>query len=287
MPLSLSKKCSPYDHWECLSEETGDCLKIVPERGGLITSWKCNGREIIYLDQTRFADTSKSIRGGIPILFPICGGLLDNKFIFDNIEYKLEQHGFARDSSWEINLLNDKSGILLKLQETNSSLLAYPFKFDLQIEIKLKSNSLEILSRIKNNSHKIMPFSFGLHPYFSVSDLNQVQITGLKDQCINQKNMEIKKTDQVLKSLSDGIDLISETNNSSQIIDLKDKSYLTMVTKQPFNLTVVWTEPPRKMVCLEPWTSPRNSLNNHQNLIKLNSGKIQELYCKFIFNKFT
>ena len=27
----------------------------------------------------------------------------------------------------------------------------------------------------------------------------------------------------------------------------------------PFDLGVIWSDPPRRMICLEPWTSPRNS----------------------------
>jgi len=57
----------------------GDRLRVVPRRGGLVTGWLCHGpwgeREILYFDADRFADPSKSVRGGIPVLFPICGGL--------------------------------------------------------------------------------------------------------------------------------------------------------------------------------------------------------------------
>ena len=41
-----------------------DRLLVVPERGGLITGWRCNGVEWLYLDVQRFADPSKSVRGG-------------------------------------------------------------------------------------------------------------------------------------------------------------------------------------------------------------------------------
>ncbi len=286
MSLLISQKEFPYHHWECLREDSGDCLRIVPERGGLITSWKCNGREVLYLDQLRFADLSKSVRGGIPVLFPICGDLPDNKIIFENKEYLLPQHGFARDSYWKLNAIDDKSGVILSLSETNSSLLCYPFQFDLEMEIKLKNNILEIITRIKNNSHRIMPFSFGLHPYFEISNLNQVKFLGLPDDCINQKTMMQNNTNKELEGLSKGVDLISGPNTSTKLFDLKDRISLEMITKEPFDLNVIWTDPPRNMVCLEPWTSPRKSLLNGERTIKLKHGQIQQLYCKFIFNQF-
>ncbi len=45
-------------------------IKFCPERGGVITNWVSDGNEILYFDETRFMDKTKSIRGGIPILFP-------------------------------------------------------------------------------------------------------------------------------------------------------------------------------------------------------------------------
>ena len=48
-------------------------IKFCPARGGVITNWVSDGQEILYFDEKRFMDKTKSIRGGIPILFPICG----------------------------------------------------------------------------------------------------------------------------------------------------------------------------------------------------------------------
>ena len=78
MAILFSKKQVPYAHWEVIHVDTGDRLRIVPERGGLITEWCCKGREILYFDLERFKQTEKSVRGGIPILFPICGDFDQN-----------------------------------------------------------------------------------------------------------------------------------------------------------------------------------------------------------------
>ena len=42
----------------------------------------------------------------------------------------------------------------------------------------------------------------------------------------------------------------------------RDKIFKRQVTLNhpyPFDLGVIWSDPPRRMICLEPWTSPRNS----------------------------
>ena len=57
-------------------------IKFCPERGGVITNWVSDGNEILYFDEKRFMDNTKSIRGGIPILFPICGSINASSSVF-------------------------------------------------------------------------------------------------------------------------------------------------------------------------------------------------------------
>ena len=75
MEVNFEKKISPYPHWEYSNPEFDSLIRVVPERGGLITEWLSEGKELLYFDFERFLDKDKSIRGGIPILFPICGDL--------------------------------------------------------------------------------------------------------------------------------------------------------------------------------------------------------------------
>ena len=42
-------------------------IKFCPKRGGVITNWVSDGKEIHYFEEKRFIDKTKSIRGGIPI----------------------------------------------------------------------------------------------------------------------------------------------------------------------------------------------------------------------------
>ena len=76
--MTLTQQSAPYAHWDFVHPSSGDRLRIIPERGGLVSGWVCGGREVLYFDQDRYADPSKSIRGGIPVLFPICGNLPDD-----------------------------------------------------------------------------------------------------------------------------------------------------------------------------------------------------------------
>ena len=155
------------------------------------------------------------------------------------------------------------------------------------MQVKLGINSLEINLFINNSSEDRMPFSLGLHPYFQVSMLNNIAIRGLSDTCINHLNMTKDLTRNQLKNLKYGIDFLTTSKDKGlvELIDLDNFESIHMYAKKPMDLVVAWTDPPRKMVCLEPWTSPRNSLNSGDRTLFLDPGETKELCCKFVFNK--
>jgi hypothetical protein len=66
--MALIQRDTPYPHWEFSDPSSGDLLRIVPERGGLISGWRCAGHEVVYLDLERFLDPAQSVRGGFPVL---------------------------------------------------------------------------------------------------------------------------------------------------------------------------------------------------------------------------
>ena len=69
--------------------------------------------------------------GHSPILFPICGGLKDDKFIFEGIEYNLPKHGFAKSMEWEVETTEKEKAVFL-LKSNDETLKAYPFEFELR-----------------------------------------------------------------------------------------------------------------------------------------------------------
>ena len=120
-------------------------IKFCPERGGVITNWVSDGNEILYFDEKRFMEKTKSIRGGIPILFPICGNLSTNNSVFGKDYLQLTQHGFARDLQWQFSFNENKESLCLFLNESKKTKKYYPFDFELKIEIILNILSLKAL----------------------------------------------------------------------------------------------------------------------------------------------
>ena len=198
----------------------------------------------------------------------------------------MKQHGFARDLPWSISLIKDKSGIRLKLIETDCSRSQFPFFFTLIMDVQLKEKSLQISVKIYNQSKDSMPFSFGLHPYFQVSNLQKIKIDGLPEKCIDQTNMKVTNASDQIRILAKGVDFLSYPSSSVKLFDSLSRNVIELIYQEPMDTSVIWTDPPRQMVCLEPWTSPRNSLVTGDRKLEIRPEEYIELYTTFKHNSF-
>jgi glucose-6-phosphate 1-epimerase len=57
---------------------SGDSVEVMLY-GATVTSWKNNGQENMWVSSNAHMDGSKAIRGGVPVVFPVC---LDRSFLF-------------------------------------------------------------------------------------------------------------------------------------------------------------------------------------------------------------
>jgi galactose mutarotase-like enzyme len=251
-------------------------IEVVPERGGIITRWQVQGQEILYLDVERFSHPDLSVRGGVPILFPICGNLPDNTYTYNGQQYSLKQHGFARDLPWEVvdQGTDGKASITLALKNNEQTLAVYPFEFQLFFTYKLQGQTLEVRQEYQNLSSTPLPFSFGFHPYFLCGDKNQLEFTIPSGQYLDQKTKETHSFNGNFDFNRDEIDFAfgQLTSQSAVVADMSRKLKLTLDYDDIYPWLVFWTLKGKEFYCLEPWTAPRNSLNTGENLTVLAPG---------------
>jgi galactose mutarotase-like enzyme len=270
--MVLLQRDRPYRHWEFRDPGSGDLLRVVPERGGLISGWRSGGRERLYLDLERFRDPALSVRGGIPVLFPICGGLPDGVLTLPQGRFPMAQHGFARDLPWRLQPLEDGQGVALELEHGAATLAQYPFQFLLRLEVRLASRVLAIGAVVHNRGQETMPFSFGLHPYFAIADLATARFEGMPARGLDQRTGQECDSDQQLDLLAEGIDLLAGPAQAVRMLDPSAGAALELETIAPLDLVVIWSDPPRPMACLEPWSAPRGALATGQRRLDLAPG---------------
>ncbi len=265
-------------------------LEAVPERGGIVIRWQLNGQEILYLDEARFQDPTLSVRGGIPILFPICGNLPNNTYTYNGQTYTLKQHGFARELPWVVldQQADDNSARLsLGLSSNEQTLAVYPFEFQLVFTYILQGNTLTLHQRYTNQSNVPMPFSAGFHPYFAVQDKDQLRVqipssqyddnmTKSVQAFSGQFNFELDEIDAAFTELSSRV---------SSVVDEGRSQRLTLTFSPEFSTLVFWTVKGKPFYCLEPWTAPRNALNTGNHLLHLDPNQSLELEMQLtVFN---
>lgn len=260
-----------------LSDQTGQSqVEVVPERGGIVTSWKVEGREIFYLDVERFSHPDLSVRGGIPILFPICGNLPDDVYSYQGKQYTLKQHGFARNLPWEVTdgETRDAASITLTLTSNDGTRAVYPFDFTVTFTYKIDGNTLEIHQRYANHSSEPMPFSTGFHPYFLVSDKSQLEVDIPANQYREKSSPAVQTFDGTFDFNRDEIDFAFRplSRQEATVTDRDRQLQLTLSWDDSYSTLVFWTVKGKDFYCLEPWTAPRNALNTGENLLTVEPG---------------
>ena len=102
-----------------------------------------------------------------PVLFPIVGTLKDNRYSYRGTSYKLPRHGFARERVFSIDRA-DESEAVFTLEDDESTRVAYPFRFLLQMHYSLTAQGVKVSYLVLNTGDDDLYFSLGAHPAFAV-----------------------------------------------------------------------------------------------------------------------
>ncbi|NKC30506.1 aldose 1-epimerase family protein [Falsiroseomonas selenitidurans] len=100
-----------------------------------------------------------------PVLFPIVGRLRDDTLRVGHEVFALGQHGFARDSRFEL-VEQGAEHCRFLLADSPATRAAYPFAFRLEVAYALHGTSLTCTTTVQNPGEGTLPFSVGAHPAF-------------------------------------------------------------------------------------------------------------------------
>ena len=245
---------------ETIKTPEGDEVSFCPERGGIITSIKFSGKEILYLDEVTLKNKEENVKGGVPELFPNAGPIKNDKFP------NLKQHGFARNSSdWKSK--TDGHGFRENFTSNKENLEVFPYECQLEVEGKFeKNNSFTIIQTVKNlEENKEMPLAMGLHPYFKVpnEEKNNIKFNFEGGDTVEQQievwanggtvsidNPRLKNPDAVMEVLIPGIGTL--------VID----------TSIEYEKIWIWSLPGKDFICIEPVMRDIGGLVDNPQMVK-------------------
>lgn len=131
----------------------------IDTHGAELKSLKYGNREYLWHGDLEFWGRRA------PILFPIVGRLADDTLRIDGREYRMKQHGFARDAEF---VRCDGKYVLVEDGYREN----YPYAFELVAEYTTQGNTLICDWQVTNRDDKTMYFQIGAHPAFMLPDYN-------------------------------------------------------------------------------------------------------------------
>lgn len=102
-----------------------------------------------------------------PLLFPYIARLTEGTYRLNGQEYKMDIHGFAKDSQFEI-AKHTENELVLRLTDSPGTYEQYPYHFVLEVGYELSENQLKVTYHVENKDTKTMYYGVGGHPGFCV-----------------------------------------------------------------------------------------------------------------------
>ena len=230
-------------------------LEVI-EKGGEIQSLLFDGKEVMWQGDPNHW------KGKNPTLFPIVGNTYSKSYQIDGKTYSMNNHGFIRDNNLVCIKCNDNE-IIMELKENEDTLSRYPFQFTYQIKYFLDKNKVNIDYRIRNDSEKEMPFTFGLHPGFNVLNFEDSYLKYEKKEVVKQivfNDGSLYEKDVMLDKWQLSYEDVKKYQTiiykglESKYVKLVLKDYTVKMGIEGFPYFAIWTSDDEAMfICLEPW----------------------------------
>jgi galactose mutarotase-like enzyme len=255
----------PLETLRLEDEATGASVHIAPSRGGMVTRFEVGSTPVLFLDESTLVAPNKSVRGGIPILFPIAGKLPNGRYEAKGGSFAMNQHGFARNLPWTVQgeSTSDGASVTLGLDANDATRREYPFDFALRFTYRLRGSALTVEQRFENHGSDAMPIQPGLHPYFFVPDGTKAHVTLDTDATRARDNLTGREIALELPIALAGreVDLyLLDHHPRETVLHRPGLPGVRIAFGDDQALLVVWTLPGRDFVCVEPWRAKLGAL---------------------------
>jgi galactose mutarotase-like enzyme len=248
-------------------ETTGAVVHVAPARGGMVTRFSVGDDAVLFLDESTLRDPSKSVRGGIPVLFPIAGKLPGGRYEVEGRTYAMKQHGFARDLPWTVveESSGEQASVTLALDATDATRAVYPFEFALRFTYRLRGGVLAVEQSFENRGDAPMPIQPGLHPYFFVPDATKGDArvdTDATRAYDNRTGHEVPAPRPIALAGQEVDMFLLDHRPRETVLHRPGRPAVRVAFGDDQGVLVVWTLPGRDFVCVEPWRTMAGALAN-------------------------
>lgn len=98
----------------------GTTATVVPEKGGMVTSFTKNGDEYSWLREPNFSQPERP-RCAMPVLFPMCGRAPQDANTFGGKSYPMIIHGIVHSMPWQVVETGETDGASVTVRVTDNA----------------------------------------------------------------------------------------------------------------------------------------------------------------------
>lgn len=295
--MEMTKRMKLHAHVNQWQDENGlQYLEIdnplatgkIALQGAHVMHWqpKFLAHPVLWLSSNARYVKGRSIRGGTPICWPWFGA--------HPTDSTLCPHGFARVIPWRVMDIDatptGATRIILEMQQTPEAQrqLSYPYELTLTITI---GRRLRIDLATTNLAEHPFVIGEAFHTYFNVSDISNIQITGMQDLVYLDKLLKYERNVEHNALSFDGQEYDRVYVDHSSDCAIHDSGYnrIIHVAKSGSDTTVVWNPGAdkagsmgdmgvenewRKTICVE-------TTNAMDNMVVINPGRKHTLSAEY------
>ncbi|ALS38071.1 galactose mutarotase-like enzyme [Enterococcus rotai] len=258
-------------------------IATIAEDGAELISLKSKKNNIEYIWQGDPAFWGRHA----PVLFPVVGRLKDDQYTYQNQTYPMSQHGFARDSLFNV-IEHGTELVSLSLKSNKETKKVYPFDFELILSYLLEEDNLVVRYQVENTGASDMYFSIGGHPAFNVplesgltfddyylsfspkKSRTQIPLAGpfadFEHKTLGQTNTSL----DIRRELFNEDAIIFETKGANAFtIETDEGAHSISLSYTDMPYVGIWSPYPQEapFVCIEPWCGIADEVNATGNLV--------------------
>jgi aldose 1-epimerase len=226
---------------------------------------------------------------GTPVLYPTPNRVENGVLNFQGKSYAqikrgryVFEHGLVYDEEWdlvEMHSTDNEAFLSVRISWTNESPLfeAFPFPHSLTLTFRLINGGISITYDILNFGTEVLPYGFGLHPYFQKLSGEANTLIAVPVKQVMEATEKLLPTGNVFPVSNTMFDLnkltpigkldldhvfLRESSEKSAIIHFADQGFkLQISATEDFSHFVVYSPAGKPYFCIESQTCSTNAHN--------------------------
>ena len=198
-----------------------------------------------------------------PVLFPICGGMKDDSYTLDGVQYSMPKHGFCRDAEFTVDYHTENEAVFY-IESNEERIIYFPFRFRFSIKYSITDGALHISYIVDNLDNKTMYFSVGSHEAYACPEgiegyhiefekEEQLESLVIENNLIQPHTVLVSEKSSLLPLKYDyfAVDALCFRNIRSKNVWLVGNGRRIEVSWDDFEFVLFWTKPNAPFICIE------------------------------------